>query len=743
MTHTHPDSANKPESPALRAFNDHLRQLLRAVLEDFVVAATRGSPTPASPSALPPEAVLPPTLAGRVLSRRSALIGRCLTEFDEAFLRWRDPARRTRRKGKVGEHHRAATLAERISRYTLLDEDELQIQILVKTAARTLMESAGADLAELNLRLEYILCHTPNAALSPVNPEVLAGCLQEALREAELSSPEQYRVMDAFLQFLGVRYRELIQQCNEGFIRRGVLPEIDAEEAAYHARQLREEEAAIEKRTALLETLSGSTARDGVVAPERFYEGLGALVEQAAGDERLGGHVARHDEACPSMAQADLLALLEQLAAEPEAGDGTLASRIDEQVRQQGLTLEARAASSLSLVSLLFEELASNEALNPRIREVIEGLRWPFARAAVLDDTFFSDADNPAQDLLNSLAKAGATWTPPANGRRDSLFNKLESLVQQVREEFDDDYSVFDQALNDLDLFQHAERRRARLIEERLVATEKARARTTRAKAVAARHVSEQWADLRGGAPGVPAFLDQVWQQALFFIYNKQETTECEDWQNAMALESRLLGLTPDAPEPQRQECAEALQGTLEAVGLGDQLAEDWIRRLLDGRQPAVVAAPSEPAQAGASPVTAAVLPEVHPRVLPAAEIRKDTHVATPEPVGEAGDMADGEDEPTWAPEIVRLVDSIAMGAWLQRHDGDQVEKVRVAAYIRPTDTYVLVSRAGAKVAQPTRAELLSAVAEGRIRVLETGMMFERALESVISNLRRLDTAAS
>lgn len=63
-------------------------------------------------------------------------------------------------------------------------------------------------------------------------------------------------------------------------------------------------------------------------------------------------------------------------------------------------------------------------------------------------------------------------------------------------------------------------------------------------------------------------------------------------------------------------------------------------------------------------------------------------------------------------------------------------ERCRIAAFIKHTRKYILTGRGGAKVAEWTHDEMLEKLISGELESLETGQIFERALESVIGRIR-------
>ncbi len=83
------------------------------------------------------------------------------------------------------------------------------------------------------------------------------------------------------------------------------------------------------------------------------------------------------------------------------------------------------------------------------------------------------------------------------------------------------------------------------------------------------------------------------------------------------------------------------------------------------------------------------------------------------------------------------LVGNLTQGGWfeMQSEDGQKFRS-RLAAIIRATGKYIFVNRSGVKVAEETRMSLALALKSGRLQVLDDGMLFDRALEAVIGNLR-------
>jgi hypothetical protein len=92
--------------------------------------------------------------------------------------------------------------------------------------------------------------------------------------------------------------------------------------------------------------------------------------------------------------------------------------------------------------------------------------------------------------------------------------------------------------------------------------------------------------------------------------------------------------------------------------------------------------------------------------------------------------------------ESLLRVDSLVVGSWVEfQEDEDHKLRCKLAAVIKPTGKYIFVNRTGMKVLEKTRMGLAVEFRRNAIRLLDDALLFDRALESVIGNLRRLKNA--
>jgi len=89
--------------------------------------------------------------------------------------------------------------------------------------------------------------------------------------------------------------------------------------------------------------------------------------------------------------------------------------------------------------------------------------------------------------------------------------------------------------------------------------------------------------------------------------------------------------------------------------------------------------------------------------------------------------------------EALLQVDNLRVGSWVEiQEDEEHKLRCKLAAVIKPTGKYIFVNRTGMKVLEKTRTGLAVEFRRAAIRLLDDALLFDRALESVIGNLRRL-----
>ena len=130
------------------------------------------------------------------------------------------------------------------------------------------------------------------------------------------------------------------------------------------------------------------------------------------------------------------------------------------------------------------------------------------------------------------------------------------------------------------------------------------------------------------------------------------------------------------------------------------------------------------------------------PEPLVQAEAISESHPILESAAEESAVSDDHVSEPTQREALVaddvsiEMIESLRVGSWLEFHEADKIVRCKLAALIRVTGKYIFVDRSGIKIADKSKTELLEMAQQGMVNILNDGLLFDRALESVIGNLR-------
>jgi hypothetical protein len=86
--------------------------------------------------------------------------------------------------------------------------------------------------------------------------------------------------------------------------------------------------------------------------------------------------------------------------------------------------------------------------------------------------------------------------------------------------------------------------------------------------------------------------------------------------------------------------------------------------------------------------------------------------------------------------EMHELLSQIGVGSWLEDHEASPFVKVKLAAHIKYTDTYVFVNRQGIKAASYDGPTFALRLKEKVMVIINNSQLYDRSMEHVISNLR-------
>ena len=496
--------------------------------------------------------------------------------------------------------------------------------------------------------------------------------------------------------------------------------------------------------------------------------GLAPSMPGVAGDPPAAGDLSQRLLAALSQLQQQQLQQT-PVAASLREGDVQLLSSQHIQTAIHSATGEVlvddHSQDVMQLVDMLFSYILEDGNLPAPIKVLLSRLQIPFIKVALADKEFFNKEGHPARRLLNEMATASIGWAGEANGDKpDALLSKIETIVTKVLEEFESNFEIFTLLLTDFVAFQEKERRRAMLFERRALDAEdgKAKAELGRQK------IGQALNTLLAEKPLPPVFTQFIqgpWSNILFLIYLRQGE-ESKQWASALAVVRQLIWTAAPIQSDAHKEKLTKLLPRLRLLmtkGLDtisfnpvkqaqflDQFSQYHESLIQAYLQPAQSVPAADRDHSRADHIAKAVPAEPSAEAAPEQQVKvSTTALDTPEVASQASTTTDTLPPPSETGEAddnasvadaqyLNLVDNFTVGMWFEKVDqGSTPYRCRLAAMIRGTGQYIFVNRAGVKVAEETRATLALQLQAGHWRTLDDGMLFDRALESVITNLRK------
>lgn len=639
----------------------------------------------------------------------------------------------------------------------LVQNDELEESVAIDTMVAKVMTRASQPLSHLTTRMNVVVSRKLDDKSNPLGPQQLCEYFLEACRNLGVEIKVKLIILKLFERYVLTDLEQLYAESNQTLVAAGVLPELQSSSPRRSPNRPNTPVGNAQR------SLGSGFSQSSAYSDDSAHEAFGAfqaLLSELRGSAlparnlpsdaipissndlmRLLSHL--QSRAPQQIEEYDLQGQLEQLLhrVSAKSGKSRVVGEVDEDV--------------INLVSMLFEFILDDRTLPDSLKALIGRLQIPVLKVAVLDKTFFSRGSHPARRLLNEIASAAMGWVDQDEAQRDSLYQKIEQIVARLLNDFVDDPTIFSELLADFLAFTGDERRRSELLEQRTRDAEEGRA-----KAEMARQEVEHALNQRLLGKTLPEvvvrLLQEAWSKVLLLTCLKNGT-QSEQWQDALAtMDDLIWSVTPHEDPVSRERLLELVPSLLKNLREGlvsaafdpfstsdffTQLEALHVQTLQQLNQPAAQPAPTNDSLARGETITEPML-ELPPREEDPApamvEVNEEIVLLVP------GESREKEPEINLADddEALTQVDNLRVGSWVEfQEDEDHKLRCKLAAVIKPTGKYIFVNRTGMKVLEKTRMGLATEFRRGAIRLLNDALLFDRALESVIGNLRSLKSS--
>jgi hypothetical protein len=368
--------------------------------------------------------------------------------------------------------------------------------------------------------------------------------------------------------------------------------------------------------------------------------------------------------------------------------------------------------STIDLLSAVFDTVFRDQTISPETRNLIRFLQIPVLKAALVDKNFFFQEAHPARRMIDLMSRMG--WEQK-KGPDDPLYQAMQKSVEKVGKDYEQELSVFTEAVDELEASLKAEETAAAAA----IAEPIAKALKQEKMAVAAKAAKDAVA-LRIGTGEVvaivEAFLENKWVSVLTIAYSVEDERPGAVKNATDTMEDLIWSVRPKFTPDDRKKLIAKLPGLLSTLN-------KWLD-VIKWQDADRLQFFAELAECHASIVRAPLEISPERQVEIAMEVaRKDAERRL-----ELQAKAESDEPPPEDDDASIEVDSLARGMWLEFDQEEGSRKVKLA-WISPLKTLYIFSTSSRQEAFSISGEALAQqFRDGTVRLIRTEGVVAQAL---------------
>jgi hypothetical protein len=639
----------------------------------------------------------------------------------------------------------------------MLRNDDLEVSVAISGIVSKITSQFSLPIMELTKRLDHLAKHASvTERLNPLGPQRVSEAFAAAMGCLEVDIRIRIILLKLFERTVMQNMGPVYAAINQMLAQAGVLKDLrDIKPVTRQAADGRQPDNPASARNARRSqattsgTSRGGHGGDGAMPGDGYDHRHGGL--PGGGDfgviQSLLAGMRPPSGLAPDpgslIATAQLLNALSSAQAESGQQDIDIAEMpppidLHQLVVARASSQTGRAVSNLhrsdedvvNFIGLLFDYILNDRNLAIPMKALIARLQIPIVKLAIIDKSFFGRSSHPARQLLNELSSAGIGWSSATELKRDAVYDAIESVVIRVLNEFSDNPEIFQALLEELREFRARDAARNGRMEQRVRETETGKARTAAAKRDVQQAINQKASGLRLPRD-LGRFLSDVWSRVLLYA-NLTEGESSALWQQLIAtLDDLLWAVQPldsmdqvDQRDRTRSDLLDRLAVGMGVIALPGSESKHWLE-VLQGQLEEVSRSDRHYLDQGDAPSLD--------------EYEEMEEIVLTEP-SEAAQWHAGE---LPGAEFVELIDALSEGSWVEFLQPEAPSlRCKLATIVEPGACYVFVNRRGMKVAESTRLALARDLEQEKLLILNDSQVFDRALEAVIGNLRKVQSSS-
>ncbi|WP_210545002.1 DUF1631 domain-containing protein [Rhodoferax sp. PAMC 29310] len=499
---------------------------------------------------------------------------------------------------------------------SLVDMDEVERILLVDRVTQKFNVCYDSSVSALTLRLGFLVGHDAQYS-NPFRPEVFVRSFLSAWETCAFDEQATEDLMLGFDPAHSVDLTDLYAELNATLIKAGIEARV--------VHRIKKSEGGVSAYASLGSDSSPGAltstddSRQGERGPERpepeaapsAWRSLAPVGQQIAAQARqfltrlgfvspLAAPDSREQEGLVWMESDRGDAQSPHAPADPEfmgylgemqsgAGVSTSSNGLARQapgdqniLRQMRDSEEVRRAPELDrgtvdALAEVFDFVFADQSIPLQMKYVIGRLQIPVLKAAMIDRDFFLSGEHPARRLVDTLASASVEWAPE-KGEDDPLYQRIETTVMRVLNEFEDDLSLFSDLLREFTefLFESEQQLQGRIepaadVERSDESLEQALAQADETIAL---RIQASSAQLRL-VPFLTPFLTNPWREVMARAWLTVEE-DSAPWDRAVATMEQLIWSTePKVESDDRRKLVAVLPDLVRHLNVGLD-AIDW-----------------------------------------------------------------------------------------------------------------------------------------------------------------------
>lgn len=638
----------------------------------------------------------------------------------------------------------------------LVDKEDMEQDVAITGIVNKARTENQEQLYQLNCRFDYLLPDVKvNEGNNPLDPSQICNAVSKALRVLDLDIRCKVILLKHLDRTVIVELRNIYSLANELMINAGVLPQIrfgvkkqpgsvtgpTAVPAPISADQA---ELAGALQSALASQPQGmpGVASSGI-ANATLGQVLGMFQQLRQNGVQIPNAVSRPVIGNAIPVDPDTLIdalthlqLSSDYVAQPHLYNiRSVVEKVLEENRSRGKpdALNQSDEDIINLVAMFFDFVLDDRNLPVPFQALISRLQIPVLKVALKDREFFSHTDHPARRLINEIAASAVGWDQSEKEAQDHLYKEVNRVVHEIIEHYTGDITIFEKGLISLQQALKLEVTKANVLEKRTQEAAQGKAKAEHAREEANQVLLSRLRDAHL-PESILSFLVKEWQKVLMYV-NLKQGTESTEWLEAKQVIDDLVW----AVRPHQDD---------RSMNRVDRVKDEVIRKVSNGLESVSISRDT-------ILNTLSVIEQIFEMVLTRRLTEKDLTGMRPEHLVALGQVANAHGK-DWeemtaverqqmklqaaAKEYVTKASSIRSGTWMIYTPPNSARSFRckLAMVTEPGESYVFVNRFGLRVFEKKLNEFAHDMQKGYVKLLESGVLFDRAMDNISDKLKKM-----